>query len=115
MEIQMDCSDNGVMRLEGELTIQYAGRLKETLMTAFSELKELSLNLEGVTGIDIACMQVLCSAHKTFSAANKSFAVHGRVAPSFKQSVQDSGYARMSGCQADLQRTCLWAIGGRDE
>lgn len=113
--MQMDCSDNGVMRLEGELTIQYAGRLKEMLMKTISELKELSLNLEGVTGIDIACMQVLCSAHKTCLAANKSFAVHGRVTPSFERSVQDSGYATMAGCHADSQHTCLWVIGGRDE
>ena len=115
MEFLKERSGNGTVRLEGELNIQDAGQLKETLVKAFAETAELSLDLSGVTGIDIACMQVLCSAHKTFLTANKSFVVQGRVAPSFEQSVQDGGYARTAGCHADSQRTCLWVIGGRDE
>lgn len=115
MEFLKERSGSGTVRLEGELNIQNAGRLKETLVKAFAEVEALSLDLGGVTGIDIACMQVLCSAHKTFLTSNKSFTVRGRVAPSFERSVRDGGYATTAGCDADPQCTCLWIIGGRDE
>jgi anti-anti-sigma regulatory factor len=112
MDTQLDCSDNGVMRLAGELTIQYAGRLKEMLLKAIAEVKELSLDLEGVTETDVACLQVLCSAHKTFLASNKGLKTIGRVSASFKRAVDDSGYRRKTGCHSDPNRNCLWVTGG---
>ena len=115
MEFMKGRSGNGTVRLEGELNIQDAGRLKETLVKAFAETEALSLDLGGVTGIDIACMQVLCSAHKTFLKADKSLAVCGRVAPAFERSVQDGGYTRAAGCHADPHSACLWVIGGSHE
>ena len=115
MEAQLSCSDNGVIRLEGELNIQYAGRLKEMLLKAIAEVKELSLDLEGVTEADVACLQVLCAAHKTFLASNKELKTIGSVAAAFERAVNDSGYRRKIGCQADPQRTCLWVIGGSHE
>ncbi|MHB9098462.1 MAG: STAS domain-containing protein [Syntrophales bacterium] len=112
MEFLKEHSGTGTVRLEGDLNIQDAGRLRETFVRAFSETEALSVNLDGVTSIDIACMQVLCSAHKTFTTANKFFAIRGCVAPSFERSVMDAGYARTAGCPADLHHTCLWVIGG---
>ena len=112
MELQLDCSGNGVMRLEGELTIQHAGRLKEMFLKAIAEAGELSLDLEGVTGADIACLQVFCAAHKMFLASNKELKTVGRMAASFERAVDDSGYRRKMGCHADPERNCLWVIGG---
>ncbi|MHB8907576.1 MAG: STAS domain-containing protein [Syntrophales bacterium] len=112
MEFMKERSGNGTVRLEGDLNIQDAGRLKETFVKAFAETEALSVDLGGVTSIDIACMQVLCSAHKTFATANKFFAVRGCAAPSFERSVQNGGYARTAGCPADLHHTCLWVVGG---
>jgi anti-anti-sigma regulatory factor len=113
--MKVDCSDNGVMRLEGELTIQYAGALKEVLLKALAEGKELSLDLEGVAEADVACLQVLCSAHKTFLAADKTLKTIGPVSESFERSVKDSGYRRTIGCHSDPERNCLWVIGHRGE
>ncbi len=115
MEIELDCSDNGVMRLEGELTIQYAGRLKEMLLKALGEVKGLSLDLEGVTEADVACLQVLCAAHKTFLASNKELKTIGRIGASFERAVNDSGYRRRTGCHADSGRNCLWVHRGSYE
>ena len=112
MEMQVDCSDNGVMRLEGELTIQHAGRLKEALLKAFAEVEELSLDLERVTEADVACLQVLCTAHRTFLAADKELKTTGRVSESFERAVNDSGYRRKTGCHSDPDRNCLWVTGG---
>lgn len=109
--MQVDCFDNGVMRLEGELTIQHAGRLRDVLLEALAEVKELSLDLEGVTEADVACLQVLCSAHKTFMKANKGLTRIGRVSESFERAVNDSGYRRETGCHSDPDGNCLWVTG----
>ncbi len=110
MEIRY--SDRGVVRLEGELNIQEAGRLRELLLQAFGEVQELSLDLEGVTEADTACLQVLCSAHKSFLTANKTLTTTGVPAAPFIRTVDDSGYRRTVGCHSDPQRGCLWVIGG---
>jgi anti-anti-sigma factor len=115
MEMQMDCSDNGIVQLKGELNIQYAGELKELLLKACSEGKELSLDLGGVTEVDIACLQVLCSAHKTFLASNRELNLIGREAASFVRALDDSGYRRKTGCHSDPNRNCLWVVGGCHE
>jgi anti-anti-sigma factor len=108
-------SDGGILRLEGELNIQHAGELKETFLKAFTETEHLSLDLEGVTAVDIACLQVLCSAHKTFLASNKELKTIGRTAAPFERAVDDSGYRRKMGCHADPDQNCLWVIGGSRE
>jgi len=101
--------------LAGEMTIQYAGRLREVLLKAFAEREELSLDLEGITEADVACLQVLCTAHKTFLTSNKALKTIGQTAAPFEQAVNDSGYRRKMGCHADPDRNCLWVTGGRHE
>ncbi len=115
MEFLKERPGCGALRLEGELNIQEAGRLKEALMKALAETNELSLDLGTMTGIDVACMQVLCSAHKTFLGAGKDLTIIGQPAASFEKVVDESGFRRKTGCHADPNRNCLWVIGGRHE
>jgi anti-anti-sigma regulatory factor len=112
MEFLKEDSGSGTVRLDGELNIQVAGHLKKALVKAFVETAELSLDLGGVTGIDIACLQVLCSAHKTFLDANKELKTIGRTSALFERAVDDSGYRRKTGCHSDPDRNCLWVRGG---
>jgi anti-anti-sigma regulatory factor len=107
--------DSGILRLEGELTIQHAGQIKEKLLRVFPETDGLSLDLEGVTKADVACLQVLCAAHRTFLASNKELKTIGRVAEPFERAVNESGYRRTMGCHANPERNCLWVIGGSRE
>ncbi len=115
MEVLQERPGCGALRLEGELNIQDAGRLPATLIKALAETEELSLDLGGVTGIDVACMQVLCSAHKTFSGVDKELKIIGQPAVSFERAVDESGFRRKTGCHSDPDRNCLWVIGGHHE
>jgi anti-anti-sigma regulatory factor len=115
MDLQREISGSETLRLEGELTIQHAGQLKEKLLQAFAETEALSLDLEGATEVDIACLQLLCSAHKTFLAANKELKTIGTIATPFQRAVDDSGYRRKTGCHSDPERDCLWVMGGSHE
>ncbi len=105
-------SPNGVMRLSGELNIHHAGRLREALREAFATGEALSLDLEGVTEVDIACLQVLCTAHRTFRASNRVLQTIGRSATAFEQAVDDSGYRRKAGCHDGPRHDCLWVRKG---
>ena len=115
MELQRECSGSETLRLEGELTIQHAGQLKEKLLQAFAETEALALDLEGVTEVDIACLQLLCSAHKTFRMANKELKTISMIASPFQRAIDDSGYRRKIGCHSDPKRDCLWVMGGCHE
>ncbi len=106
-------SGGRILKLEGELGIQQAGHLKVLLLKEFAETDRLSLDVEAVTGMDVAGLQVLCAAHKTFLTAHKGMEIVGAVSPAYEQAINDSGYRRKIGCHADPERNCLWVAGGK--
>lgn len=110
MNFEKDASGGqGTLTLAGELTIQCAGDLKDTILRLQESVESLLLNLEGVSGADISCLQVLCSAHRLSVKANKQLGFTGGIPAAFKQAVADAGYAKEV-CCTDGCGTCLWAI-----
>lgn len=99
-----------VVRLEGELTIQDAVALRDTLMEAFEAADGVRVNTEMVEAIDLSCLQLLCSAHRTALALNKSFFIEACAAPVVKAS-EDAGFARHTGCSIDIRQSCIWSGG----
>lgn len=59
------------LRVEGEMTIYQADALKQTLLTALKERRELDIDLSAVTEIDAAGVQLLIAAKKAAQAAHK--------------------------------------------
>jgi len=113
MEIDHEGSGPGRLALKGEVTVQHAASLKAILLKA-AEGDRLALDCSSVTEIDVAGLQLLCSAHRTFAKWGKGFSlIGGRPAP-FKKSIQESGYARGKGCSLDRDGSCLWVAGGID-
>ncbi len=113
MNFEKDASGKqGTLMLIGELTIQCAGELKDSLIKSQEAVESLLLNLEGVEGADIPCLQLLCSAHRTAVRANKRLSFTGAIPLSFRQTVRDAGYAK-GACRTDGDGSCLWdKIGG---
>ena len=110
MNFEKDVSGRqGTLTLDGELTIQCAGELKDSLVKSQESVESLLLNLEGVAGTDISCLQVLCSAHRASVKSNKQLGFTGSIPASFKQTVRDAGYAKEV-CCTDGCGSCLWAI-----
>jgi anti-anti-sigma factor len=98
----------GVLNLEGALTVQQAKDLKDALLSALGSADQVSLRLEQVTEIDIAGLQVLCSAYRTAMARNKGLILSGPVPDGFAKAVADSGYSCRSGCSANSKTKCPW-------
>ena len=106
-------SEPGRLAWQGDLTVQNAASVKAAILEA-AQNDRLVLDCAGVTEIDVAGLQLLCSAHRTFAISGKQFRLAGRTA-SFEKGVRESGYARDKGCRLDPDGSCLWVAGGSDE
>ena len=106
--------ENGAVRFECDLTIENVASLKATVMTSLNEREDLVIDLSGIRNVDVAGLQLLCSAHRTALTKNKQFLLVGDKLPVFRQAVKDSGYARSEGCASHGQDGCLWIGGEKD-
>jgi anti-anti-sigma regulatory factor len=98
----------------GKLTIQDASRLKDLLMEAYAGEGELCIDLTGTESLDLACMQVLCSAHKSFGKAKRAVHMTGELSEGVRRSLQEIAIEAGS-CGLESSAPCLWVAGGRDE
>jgi anti-anti-sigma regulatory factor len=101
---------NVTLVLEGDLTIQKASAAREELQIALKKVEHIELDMEAAKAVDLAFLQLLCSAHRTSLNMGKTLAFKGTVPPMLKKSVQDNGYARQHGCVLDVNKTCLWMM-----
>lgn len=113
MRLTVDKSGRkGVLRLKGMLTIRQAEDLKKALLRALKKVKELEIDMKKVDEIDIACLQLLCSAHKTAAKSKKKLVLGNNVPDEIIQDIMCSGYFRPVGCINKDRDKCLWKDGG---
>jgi len=111
-----DTKKTGSLIADGPFTVQQAADFKDTLTKALSEVERLEINFYTVTEVDLACLQLLCSAHKTCVKANKMMSITGRQSEALKKAIKDAGYKRRKGCKAAGDNNqCLWVSGGDNE
>jgi len=106
--------ENGAVRFECDLTVENVASLKVLVMASLKEREELVIDMSGIKDIDVAGLQLLCSAHKTALNMNKQFLLIGDGLPLFRQAVKDSGYTRNEGCASHGQGNCPWIGGEKD-
>ena len=93
MELTIDkTGDSGILKIEGELTIQKAESLKQALMGALDKMQVFRLDLNSLTRIDLAAIQLLYSAHKSAEAAGKTIELADGANDLFKNGVEAAGY-----------------------
>ncbi len=99
-----------VLHLEGELTVEYVGELREALLERLMEQDELLVNCDRVTNIDTFGYQLLCSAHRTAVAWKKRVVWHDGSSSALRQSAGDIGFSRFENCDLCPNETCcLWS------
>jgi ABC-type transporter Mla MlaB component len=96
--------------LKGNLTIEKAAATKVMLQDALNNAQHVELDIESTGEIDLAFLQLLCSAHRTSVTLGKTLLFKGAIPAIFKKSVEDNGYLRGQGCALDSIKTCLWMI-----
>ncbi len=97
-----------MVRLEGALTIERAHELKDILLGALTSGRDVLLNMESVTEVDLSCLQLLCAAHKASLNAPKPLSIQGARPIALSQAMWDAGFLRKLGCRAESKKSCLW-------
>jgi anti-anti-sigma regulatory factor len=104
--------DSKKLRVAGRLTIQESSTLKDLLVEAYNAPGDLSLDLREAQGMDLACIQVLCSANITFRKSGRHISISGALPEEITKSLNDIAIAPKS-CESESSAHCLWITGGR--
>ena len=97
-----------VVHIEGELTVAHAAGLKEKLMQSLRSSGNIEIDLDKVTKIDLACLQVFCSAHRTAIRDGKEWCMSNRDNSVFIGAGEDAGLGYYTKCTFDPTVDCLW-------
>jgi ABC-type transporter Mla MlaB component len=99
-----------LIQCSGELTLDHAEELRSALIKALIDVDRVELDMEKVTAVDLSCLQLLCSAHRSAVRMNKLLALrHGRP-DELNRAADEAGYLRRAGCRLDSYKTCLWRV-----
>ncbi len=60
-----DAKTDNVLFLQGELTVDRMADFKNELQQSLNSTDSLEIDLDQVTKVDLACLQLFCSAHRT--------------------------------------------------
>ncbi len=99
---------SGELILGGDLTIANAPKIREALIRALERSAHVSVSVEDAAVMDLSFLQLLCSAHQTAVAGQKTFSIKNGHTEEMEKMVRDSGYLRTCGCSRDSTGTCLW-------
>jgi anti-anti-sigma factor len=100
--------ETAVVRLQGECTVEHATHFYSALVNALGSADRVVLNFEGVTAVDVSCLQLICSAHRTVLGSEKHLSFDANQPEVFTKKVLEAGYYRTVGCHNDPLKECLW-------
>ena len=92
------------------MTINRIRQLRDELEEALGKVKNLMVNIEKATDIDLTFLQLLCSAHRTAVSQNKTLTLSGKINPAMNKAIGENHYLRSAGCILDKTKTCLWMV-----
>lgn len=97
-----------VITFEGDLTLQNAEKMKKALLKSLETAGQVTLKLDRVTSLDLSCLQLLCSAHRTAVRKNRPITLSISCPELFQRFVREAGFIRHIGCEMDHKKSCLW-------
>ncbi len=103
-----DFGKQGNLTLDGELTVSRAEEFRMQLIKAIIDADRVFVDFGRVEDVDLSCLQLLCSAHRSAGRMKRSLAVSAAWPEPFKKAVADAGYARHTGCRFDVDNSCIW-------
>jgi anti-anti-sigma regulatory factor len=95
----------GQIVLSDDLTIQNVQQVRSALLEMTSRVDELTLGLDQVSRVDLAVLQVLCSAHRDLVRRGKRLIIAGGISDAFRSTMVAAGFQN---CVADEHGNQLW-------
>jgi len=105
--------DGDKLKVSGRLAIQDAVKLKELLLEAYGKTAKLEIDLAEAESVDLACVQVLCSANLSFRGAGKEIHACSGIPTGVRTSLEEMSLDPMT-CSLESSDKCLWAAGGEE-
>jgi anti-anti-sigma regulatory factor len=114
MAFDFELSGNGgVLTLQGDLTVGQADALKVALLGGMAQADSVTVNLDQVTSIDLSCLQVFCSAHRTYDTEKKVLSFNRQGLVPFEKTLRLAGFIREKACDLNPNTACLWGGGAQ--
>jgi anti-anti-sigma regulatory factor len=82
-----------VIVLEGDLTVENAGKLQTKLRAVIETSEAVVLQFSGVARIDISFLQLVCAAYRSSFALGKYLTLSPDLPDSLRRAVQFAGFA----------------------
>jgi len=108
-----ETSGTATVTLAGDLTIASAAELRDMLSRALTETDRVVVCLGQVEDMDLSCLQLMCSAHRTAIRQGKGFVFQGRRPEAFTRIADKAGFLRGRSCTLNPGKDCLW-LGGKN-
>jgi len=83
-----------VLHLEGEIDITSATELKTLLLQGLASGRELRVNLERATDLDVTAMQLLWAAEREARRSGMGITLTGRLSEEISSAAGDAGFER---------------------
>lgn len=99
--------DREIVAVSGELGIQDAAILANELRAACRGKQGVLIDLRQANTFDLACLQVLCAAHRTYGALPGGGGMQATLSESVRSTLADIGVEPQL-CCADISQGCLW-------
>ena len=101
------------LKLDGELTVARAADLKDALVKSIEKADTIEINLADASLVDLACLQLLCSAHRTAAKKGKILTVKDPSLPVYLEARKNAGFMYTKPCRFVSTEDCLW-VGGEE-
>lgn len=99
----------GTLAILGDLTIGQVAALKQSLVEAFANAGQVTVDVSSATAVDVAGVQLLCACHRFASGRGQQMCLRLGDNQSFLQFLDDVGFARDFICGHGNADQCLWA------
>jgi ABC-type transporter Mla MlaB component len=100
--------DTRIVLLEGELTLQQASEIRTAFIKALVESDNVLVRFGNVRELDLSCLQLLCSAHRSAARLKKRVRFEGDIPRKLSDAADTAGYSHLKGCELDTENSCLW-------
>lgn len=95
--------------VQGRLAIDTAAELQHLLMEQLDTSSSIILDISGTTEVDLAGIQVICSACRTALDGHKHFNFAScKLAAETKKTITDIGIYRQVSCKHNADQPCIW-------
>ena len=104
-------TNEGILSLDGEITLPYAEQLKKLLVDALEASERVYIDTEAVIDIDLSCLQLLCAAHRSAADRGRQLILKLRRSEAFSAKILQAGLTRALDCDCVHESDCLWKGG----